>query len=205
MRKFAICATVGFALLVPSPSAKAQDYPARAVTILVPYAAGGGSDQLVRLIAKRLEARLGKPFVVENRLGGGTVVGATAGARATPDGYTLMIGSSTPMAINVSLHKKLPYDPAADFAPIALVAEVPFFLVVNPELPIRSIADLVALAKSKPGDLTIASSGFGTAAHLYAELLMSSLGIRMTHIPYKGGSSPSRTFSAAMSRWYSPN
>jgi tripartite-type tricarboxylate transporter receptor subunit TctC len=122
--------------------------------------------------------------VVENRTGAATVIGASYVARATPDGYTLLHATSTTMAINVRLYKKLAYDPAKDFAPVALVAGVPFILVVNPELPVRSIPDLVALAKTKP--LTFASSGPGSAAHLYAELLKSMTGIAMTHVPYRG-------------------
>jgi tripartite-type tricarboxylate transporter receptor subunit TctC len=177
---------VALVLLQGTP-AEAQDYPARPITFIVPYVAGGGTDLLARLIAKGLERRLGKPLVIENRPGAGTVIAATAAARATPDGYTLFMATSTPMAINVSMHKNLPYDPTTDLAPVGLVAQVPFYLVVNPALPIHSIAELVATAKSKPNALSIASSGPGSAPHLYAELLKSTLGIEMTHVPYKGG------------------
>jgi tripartite-type tricarboxylate transporter receptor subunit TctC len=165
----------------------AQDYPARPINFIVPYVAGGGTDLLARLIAKGLERRLGKPLVIDNRPGAGTVIAATAAARAAPDGYTLFMATSTPMAINVSMHKNLPYDPTTDLVPVGLVAQVPFYLVVNPTLPIHSVADLVKLAKDKPGTLSIASSGAGSAPHLYAELLKSTLGIEMTHVPYKGG------------------
>jgi tripartite-type tricarboxylate transporter receptor subunit TctC len=178
---------LALALAVFSQFAAAQDYPTRPITLLVPYVAGGGTDLLARLIAKGLERRLGKPLVIDNRPGAGTVIAATAAARAQADGYTLFMATSTPMAINVSMHKNLPYDPTADFAPAGLVAQVPFYLVVNPALPINSIADLVALARAKPGTLSIASSGAGSAPHLYAELLKSMLGIEMTHVPYKGG------------------
>jgi tripartite-type tricarboxylate transporter receptor subunit TctC len=180
-------AVAALALLAFAGAAFAQDYPTRPVNFIVPYVAGGGTDLLARLIAKGLERRLGKPFVIDNRPGAGTVIAATAAARSAPDGYTLFMATSTPMAINVSMHKSLPYDPTTDLAPVGLVAQVPFYLVINPSLPIHSVADLVALAKAKPGTLSIASSGAGSAPHLYAELLKSLLGIEMTHVPYKGG------------------
>ena len=118
--------------LVCMTAAGAQNYPTRTVTIIVPYAAGGGTDLLARMVAQGLEQRLGKAFIVENRPGAGTVIAALTAAKATPDGYTLLMGTSTPLAINATLHKKLPYDPVTDFAPLALVANVPFVLVVNP-------------------------------------------------------------------------
>ena len=120
------------------------------------------------------------------RLGAASVIGATHVARAAPDGYTILIGTSTTMAINVSVYKKLPYDPTRDLVPIALVAGVPFILVVNPALPVKSLADLAAYAKSQPEGLTYASNGAGGAAHLFAELLAGELGIKLVHVPYKG-------------------
>jgi tripartite-type tricarboxylate transporter receptor subunit TctC len=173
-------------LPLASSLAHAQDYPARFVTVVSPYAAGGGADLLARVVAQRLTDRLGKSFVVENRLGAGGVIAATAVARAAPDGYTLLLGTSTQLAIQVTLHKTLPYDPATDFAPVALVASVPFVLMVNPSLPVRSVTDLTRLAKEKPGELSYGSSGVGGPPHLYMELLESMTGIRMTHVPYKG-------------------
>jgi tripartite-type tricarboxylate transporter receptor subunit TctC len=178
---------VGLALvlaLVLSQGTHAQDYPTRPVTLVVPYAPGAATDTIARLLGQKLEQRLGKPVVVENRTGAGTVIGASYVARATPDGHTLLHATSTTMAINVRLYKKLAYDPAKDFVPVALVAGVPFILVVNPDLPVRSVADLVALARTRP--LSFASSGPGSAAHLYAELLKSMTGIVMTHVPYRG-------------------
>ncbi len=166
--------------------ALAQDYPVRPVTIIVPYAAGGATDLLARMIGQKLEQRLGKAFIIENRPGAGTVIAAQAVARATPDGYTLLMGTSTPLAINATLHKSLPYDPGTDFVPIALVSSVPFVLVVNPSLPVHSVGDLIRLAKEKPGQLSYGSSGPGSPHHLYAELLKSMTGIEMTHVPYKG-------------------
>jgi tripartite-type tricarboxylate transporter receptor subunit TctC len=184
LQRWALLALV---LLALPGRALAEDYPARPITVVVPYAAGGGTDLLARLIAKGLEQRLGRPLVIDNRLGAGTVIAAQAVARAAPDGYTLLMGTSTPMAINVTLYKNLPYDPVTDLAPVALVAEVPFFLLVNPDLPVHSIADFVKLANATQGGITFASSGYGSAPHLFAELLIHSLGIRMTHVPYKGG------------------
>jgi tripartite-type tricarboxylate transporter receptor subunit TctC len=172
-------------LFVASP-AGAQDYPARFVTMVSPYAAGGGADLLARVVAQKLTDRLGKSFVVENRLGAGGVIAAASVARAAPDGYTLFMGTSTQLAIQVTLHKTLPYDPATDFAPVALVASVPFVLLVNPSLPVRTVPDLIRFAKERPGNLSYGSSGVGGPPHLYMELLETMTGIRMTHIPYKG-------------------
>lgn len=180
-----IVALVWLALLFASPAA-AQPYPNRPVTIVLPYAAGGNTDAIARTLAHRLEQRMGQPFVIELRLGAASVIGATHVARATPDGYTILIGTSTTMAINVSVYKNLPYDPTKDLVPIALVAGVPFILVVDPALPIKSLADLVAFAKSRPGGVTYASNGAGGAAHLFAELLGGELGIKLVHVPYKG-------------------
>ena len=123
--------------------------------------------------------------MVENRPGAGTVLGADAVAKANPDGHTILMGTSTPLAINASLHKKLPYDPAKDFMPLALIATVPFVLVVNNDLPARSVPEFIALAKSKPGEFSYGSTGPGSPFHLYAELFSSMTGIQMVHVPYK--------------------
>jgi len=164
----------------------APDYPARPVSVVVPYAAGGGLDLVARLLAQKLTERDGQSFFVENRLGAGGVIAASAVAKATPDGYTLFAGSSTQLAIQVTLHKKLPYDPATDFVPIALVASVPFVLIVHPSLAVQTAGELIALAKEKPGQLSFGSSGVGGPPHLYMELLQTMTGTKMTHIPYKG-------------------
>jgi tripartite-type tricarboxylate transporter receptor subunit TctC len=180
--------TVALALLAAAAcghaSAQGSDYPNRIVTIVAPSAPGGLYSLFGRILGARLEQRLGRSFVVENRPGASSVVGALAVARAVPDGYTLMIASGATMAVNVTLHRKLPYDPAADFVPIALVARVPEVLVVNAQLPVRSLADLVALARTRP--LSFASAGPGTAQHLEGEMLKSALGLDMLHVPYKG-------------------
>jgi len=172
-------------LLAASP-AQAQDYPSRTVTMVSPFAPGGGADLIARVVAQRLGERLGKPFLVENRLGAGGVIAAASVAKAVPDGYTLFMGTSTQVAIEVTLHKTLPYDPAADFAPVALVSSVPFVLLVNPSLPAHSVSDLVRLAREQPAALSYASSGVGGSPHLYMELLQTLTGTRMTHVPYKG-------------------
>jgi tripartite-type tricarboxylate transporter receptor subunit TctC len=166
--------------------ARAADYPVRAVTFIVPYAAGGATDLMARLLGQRLEQRLGKPFVVENRPGAGTVLAAAYVSKQAPDGYTLLLGTSTTMAINVTIYKSLPYDPTRDLVPVASVAGVPFILVVNPSLPVNTLADLITYAKAKPEALTYGSNGHGGAAHLLGELLKSVTGITATHVPYKG-------------------
>jgi tripartite-type tricarboxylate transporter receptor subunit TctC len=164
----------------------AQDYPARQSTIVVPFTPGGTTDILGRLVAQKLEQRLGKPFIVENRPGAGMQIGTTAVAKAEPDGYTLLVGPSSALAVNVTLYKKLPYDPVKDLAPVALLAHLPFVLVVNNALPVNSVADFVKLAKQKPGELTFGSGGVGATHHLFGELLNSMAGIKTTHVPYKG-------------------
>ena len=163
--------------------ARAQGYPTRSVTFVVPFAAGGGTEFVARLLGQRLEQRLGKPFVIENRPGGGGVTGAVSVARAAPDGHTILMAPAPVMAINASLHKKLPYDPAADFVPLALVVASPYVLVVTPSLPVHSVPDLVNLAKDKPGQLAFASAGAGTPHHLFPHLFQSKTGIEMTHVP----------------------
>ena len=172
-------------LFAASLSVAAQTYPTRPVTFVVPYAAGGGTDLLARLLAQRLERRFGRPFVVENKAGSATVIAASALARAAPDGHTIMLATSTTMAINVSMYKNLSYDPVRDLTPVAQVAVSPFVLVVNPALPIYSVADLVRYAAQHPGMLNYGSSGIGSFHHLSAEVLASLGGIKMTHIPYK--------------------
>jgi tripartite-type tricarboxylate transporter receptor subunit TctC len=184
------------AVAASAACAGAQTYPTRPVTFVVPFAPGGGTEFLARLLGQRLEQRLGKPFVIENRPGAGGVTGAVSVARAAPDGYTLLMAPAPVMAINVSLHKKLPYDPAADFVPLALVVSSPYVLVVTPSLPVQSVPDLIKLAKDKPGQLAFASAGPGTPHHLFPELFKSMTGIEMTHVPYRG-SLPALTDVAA--------
>src|SRR6266699_2988333 len=156
--------------------ASAQTYPTRPVTFVVPFAPGGGTEFLARLLGQRLEQRLGKPFVIENRPGGGGMTGALSVARAAPDGYTILMAPSPVMAINVALHKKLPYDPTVDFVPVALVVATPYVLVVTPSLSVQSVADLIELAKAKPGQLSFAG---WARHHLFAQLFKSMTGVEM--------------------------
>jgi tripartite-type tricarboxylate transporter receptor subunit TctC len=163
-----------------------QDYPSRAVTIVNPFAPGGGTDLLARMVAQKLEQRLGKSFVVENKTGAGSIIAAVAVQKAVPDGYTLLMAPTPTMAVNVALYKSLPYQPQVDFIPLALLGQTPFVLVVNPSLPVKSVADLVAYAKANPGKLSFASVGPGVPHHLYMEMLKSMTGIEASHVPYRG-------------------
>jgi tripartite-type tricarboxylate transporter receptor subunit TctC len=181
----ALIAATALALLV-QPASAAENYPTRDVTVVVPYAAGGGTDILARLIAQKLEKRLDKPVIVENRPGAGTVVAAVGLASAAPDGHTLMMATSSTMAINVTLYKKLPYDPAKQLTPVSLVCTLPFVLVVNPSLPAKNATDLIKYIKAHPGQLNFGSGGAGSANHLFMELFKTMTGTQVTHIPYKG-------------------
>ncbi len=165
----------------------AAGYPSRPVRFIVPYAAGGGTDALARFLGSGLERRLGQPFIVENRPGQGTATGAAFVARSTPDGHTLLAATSSTLAFNPSVYKKLPYDPLTDFSLISLIAAVPFVLVVSPSLSVGSVAELVALAKSRPGELSYASGGMGAPHHVYMELFKSMTATDIKHIPYRGG------------------
>jgi tripartite-type tricarboxylate transporter receptor subunit TctC len=164
-------------------AADAEDYPNHPVTFIVPFAPAGGTDILARLLAAKLEQRLGKPFAVENRPGTGTVVATNFVAKSPPDGYTIMMAVSS-LAIDATLYKSLPYDPAKDLALVALIATVPFVLVVSPTLPVHSVDDLIKLAKERP--LSYGSGGTGAFHHLAAALFASMTGIKMTHVPYRG-------------------
>ena len=177
---------LAIALAAICAGAAAQGYPARPVRLIVPYPPGGGTDIFARLVGARLTETLGQPIVIEQRPGAAGVIGADVAAKAAPDGYTLVIGQASNLAINLSLMKKLPYDPARDFAPITLVATSPNLLVVHPSLPVRTIKDLVALAKSKPGAINYASAGNGSPGHLAAEYFKKVAKIDMVYIPYKG-------------------
>jgi tripartite-type tricarboxylate transporter receptor subunit TctC len=187
LRREFLCLTgTAVAGLAASPRAWAQGYPAHPVTIIVPFTPAGSTDILARLLGQKLEQRLGKSFVIENRPGGGTLIAATAVAKAAPDGYTLMMAPSSTMATNAALYKKLPYNPTTDFVPLAGLARVPFVLVVNPSLPVHSLREFIQYALARPGQLSFASVGPGIPHHLFAEMLMSMTGIKMTHVPYKG-------------------
>jgi tripartite-type tricarboxylate transporter receptor subunit TctC len=179
-----VAASAALFLIAPMSQAQ-QTYPTRPARIVVPFAAGGPTDILARLLAQRLTESLGQQFVVDNRAGGGGTIGALAAARAAPDGYTLYLGGITSLAMAPHTHSKLPYDPFKDFAPISKLTQQPVMLMVHPVLPVRSVKELVALAKAKPGALDYASSGIGGSGHLAGELFKSVTGIRMEHVPYK--------------------
>jgi len=175
-----------------SCASSAQGYPDHAIRLVVPFPAGGTTDILARAAAQKLTESLGKSVVVDNRPGAGGNIGADLVAKSPPDGYTLLMGTVGTHAINPSLYAKMPYDHVKDFVPVVLVAGVPNVLVVNPSLPVNSVADLIKLAKSKPGSINFASSGNGTSIHLSGELFKTMAGVDMTHVPYKG-SAPALT------------
>jgi tripartite-type tricarboxylate transporter receptor subunit TctC len=169
-----------------STNAGAQAYPTRTVTIVVPNAAGGGTDTVARLIGDQLGKQMGQGFVVENKTGAGMVVGTAFVAKAAPDGYTLLMGLNGNLSVNPSLYTKLPYDAVADFRPVAMLAEYPFLVVVNNDLPVHSIKELIAYLKANPGKVDFASAGNGTGQQLSAELFKIKTGTEMNHIAYRG-------------------
>jgi tripartite-type tricarboxylate transporter receptor subunit TctC len=182
---FVLCAAMPLA-------AVSQVYPAKPIRLVVPFPAAGTTDILARAIAQKLSEALGQQVVVDNRPGAGGNIGSDMVAKSAPDGYTLLMGTVGTHAINVSLYEKMPYDAVKDFTPVVLVAGVPNVLVVNPALPVKTVADLIKLAKDKPGTINFASSGNGTSIHLSGELFKSLTGVQMAHIPYKG-SAPALT------------
>jgi len=164
-----------------------QGYPTQPIRFIVPYAAGGGVDLIARAVAPRLSEKLGQPVVIDNRGGAGGNIGTEVAARSEPNGYTLVMGAAA-LAINVSLYRKLPFDPVKDFAPISLIAATPNILAVHAVVPAKSVKELIHLAKTKPGGLNYASAGNGTTSHLAGELLKTMAGIDIVHVPYKGTS-----------------
>jgi tripartite-type tricarboxylate transporter receptor subunit TctC len=172
-------------LLAAVTQCGAQTYPARPIRAIVPYAAGGGVDVVARLIAPRLGERLGQQVVIDNRPGATGNIGAELASRAAPDGYTVLIAGAS-IAINVSLYRKLAYDLVKDFAAVTSIAVSPNIVLVHPSLPARSIAELIALARARPGQLNYASGGSGSTLHLTAELFKSMTGVAITHVPYNG-------------------
>ena len=184
-RPFVSFASFVSVLLAISGAAQAQAYPSRAVRLVVPFAAGGSTDIIGRTVGQKLNELWGQPVVVDNRPGGSTVIGTDIVAKAVPDGHTLLI-TPAPFTIVPSLIAKLPYDPAKDFEPVTLINTTPLVVVVHPGVPAKSVTDLVALAKSRPGALNYGSSGSGGSNHLAGELFNAMAGVKMVHIPYKG-------------------
>jgi tripartite-type tricarboxylate transporter receptor subunit TctC len=186
MRKFVRWLTLVALCALAAGGVSAQSWPTKPIKYIVPFAPGGTTDILARTISEKLSIALGQPVVVENKPGAGGGVGADFTAKAAPDGYTIMGGTISTHAINASLYSNLPYDPVKDFVAITLIARVPNMLVINPEIPAKTVAELIALLKANPNKYTFASSGNGTSQHLSGELFKSMAGVQMQHIPYKG-------------------
>jgi len=178
----------GIAALLLTAQAVAQtNYPNKPIRLIVPFPPGGPNDILGRVVASTLTGQLGQQVVVDNRGGAGGIIGAEIAARSAPDGHTLLLSGTASMAINPGLHKKLPYDPLKDFAPISMLGTAPSLLTVHPSLAVKTVKDLIALAQAKPGKLNFVSAGHGTPPHLAGELFKNMTGVNMVHVPYKGG------------------
>ena len=178
-----LAAGTAAALLAPG---QAQDYPSRPITLVVPYAAGGGNDVMARIVADKMSKSLGQQVVVENRPGAGGSTATRAVAKSTPDGYTLVIGGTGTLAVNPTLYPDVGYDPRKDFAPIGLIGTSALVVLVHPSLPARSIRELIDLAKKEPGKLNYASAGVGSGIHLGTVLFEQMAGVKLTHVPYRG-------------------
>jgi tripartite-type tricarboxylate transporter receptor subunit TctC len=179
-------AILAAALVLTSPAVRAQTYPSRPITLIVPFAAGGSNDVVGRAIGKKLTEAWGQPVVVENRPGAGGMIGTSAVAAAPPDGYTLLLVSST-FTINPAIKKNMPFDTIRDFTPIAFIARSPLLLVASRQLPVKSASEMLDLARSRPGQITYASAGLGSINQIAAELIALSAGAKFMHVPYKGG------------------
>jgi tripartite-type tricarboxylate transporter receptor subunit TctC len=180
-----IIAMLGVASASTTTAAEAERYPVKPIRLVVPFTPGGSNDLIGRIIGQKLNEAWAQPVIIDNRPGGGSTIGIEVVVRAAPDGYTLLTTSGG-IAINVSLYK-LPFNPITDLAPVALVAQMPYLLAAHPSLPAKSVRDIINLAKAQPGKLAYSSSGAGTSSHLAMEMFESAAGIRMLHVPYKGG------------------
>ncbi|HCL85193.1 MAG TPA: ABC transporter substrate-binding protein [Comamonadaceae bacterium] len=185
-RRTTLRTLAALALAACAPLAQAQNYPTKPVRIVVPYPAGGTTDIIARIAAAQLADRLKQPFVVENRAGASGAIGSVAVSQAAPDGYTLVMGTASSHGINSALQKNLPYDAVKDFAPVTVVASTPNIVVVHPSVPAKTLGELLALAKAKPGTINFGSTSPGGSPHMSAELLKMMAGVDMTHVPYKG-------------------
>jgi tripartite-type tricarboxylate transporter receptor subunit TctC len=186
-RSISLALALALALLLLGPAHAQTAWPGKPIRLIVGFAAGGSTDVTARIIAQALSDRLGQPVVVENRGGAGGNIGADAVAKADPDGYTLLMATSSTFAANPNLYKSLPFDVQKDFAPITVTAFIPNLLVVNPSVPANNVADFIAYLKANPDKLNFASAGNGTSQHLSGELFNSLAGVRMTHVAYRGG------------------
>ena len=185
----ASCVALCFALIVlPGTVAAQAPYPARPIKLIAPFPPGGGTDIFARLVATRLNQTTGWTIVVENKPGAAGSIGVEAAAKSAPDGYTLVMGQTSNLAINPSLYTKLAYDPLKDLTPVALVASTPLVLVASPKAKFKSLTEMVAAAKAKPEAISVASPGNGTVGHLTGEIFMRAAGIKLLHVPYKGAS-----------------
>jgi tripartite-type tricarboxylate transporter receptor subunit TctC len=187
MKKYAILWLGAVVMAVMTAAVAAQSWPTRSVRLISPFAPGGGADITSRAVAQKLSVTLGQQVIVDNRGGAGGMVGVDVAAKSPPDGYTLVMGTIGPIAINPSLLSKMPYDPLKDLAPISQAAVAVNVLVVHPSLPAKSVKELIAVAKARPGDLNYGSSGSGAADHLAGELFNAMVKVKMAHVPYKGG------------------
>ena len=185
-RRFALTSLATCFVLTLSPAADAGDYPVKAIRIVVPFPPGGGADITARPIAQKLSERWGQSVVIDNRGGASGMIGADIVAKAPPDGYTLIVGSSAEAALNVALFPKMPYDPVRDFAPITLATVTPMALVVHPSVPIKSVKEYIAIARAKPGSMTFGSAGAGSVHHFAGEWLKMLAKIDIVHVPHKG-------------------
>lgn len=187
LRNITCALGITFVAAIAAPASYAQTWPSRPIKLIVPFGAGGATDVVARLVAENLGERLGQPIIVENRPGAGAQIGTQLAAKEAPDGYTFLFGSSDGLSIVPQIRKKKPYDPIKDFTPVAQVARVPIVFIVNGKFPVTSLKELVAYAKSKPGEVRYGSAGNGSILHLANALLEVKTGTTMTHVPYKGG------------------
>lgn len=183
-----IAGAVAMLLGATALGASAQEYPSKPIRLLVPFPPGGGTDILARVVGQKMSETLGQPVIVENKPGAGGNIGVDLAAKSAPDGYTIVIGQTSNLAVNPTLYPKLPYNPLKDLAPIGLIASAPLAIVVPAASPYKTLADPLSVAKAKPGDVTFASPGNGTVAHLAGELIQKAAGVKFEHIPYKGAS-----------------
>jgi tripartite-type tricarboxylate transporter receptor subunit TctC len=184
---FAVCLVMSSSVLTSTAMAQTAAYPGKPIRLVIPYPPGGGSDTIGRPLAQKLAEQLGQQVVVDNRGGANGNIGMEAVARSAPDGYTMVLALTAQLAVNPALYGKVPYDPVRDYAPITLLGTGTYILVVHPSLPVKSVKELIALAKARPGQIAYSSSGNGSGGHLAAELLSSMAGIKLLHVPYKGG------------------
>lgn len=186
MKRIFLAMLAGLSLAAQATLVQAQAWPSKPVKFVIPYPPGGLADSFARTLAQALADRLGQPFVVENKPGGSLIIGTEAVAKAPGDGYTILLGSVSSLGINVAAFRKLPYDPVKDFVPVSIAFRTPLYLMVAPELPVKSVRDLVAYAKANPGKLSFASLGHGSSLHIAGEQFKNLAGLDIVHVPYKG-------------------